>query len=275
MNPLFLENLLRNYLLEDVHYSDLTTDSIASGKTCDAYILTKEDGILAGGIFLKPLFKLLDKNTEIELLKGEGKKIKKGDIVAHIRGKDKTIFYGERTALNIVQRCSGIATKTYRLNSIIKNYKAQLTDTRKTTPGFRYFEKHAVRIGGGTNHRMGLFDCVLIKDNHIKIAGSITKAVKRVKKTIPFTTKIEIEVENLKMLKEALSLKADIIMLDNMDTENMKKAVEIANGKLILEASGNINEKNIEQVAKTGIDYISCGAAVHHAVWLDMSMEIK
>lgn len=275
MNPLFLENLLRNYLLEDAHYSDLTTDSIALGKTCDAYILTKEDGILAGGIFLEPLFKLLDKNTEIELLKGEGKKIKKGDIVAHIRGKDKTILYGERTALNIVQRCSGIATKTYRLSSIIKNYKAQLTDTRKTTPGFRYFEKYAVRIGGGTNHRMGLFDCVLIKDNHIKIAGSIKEAVKRVKKTIPFTTKIEIEVENLKMLKEALSLKTDIIMLDNMDIEKMEKVVEIANGKVILEASGNINERNIEQVAKTGVNYISCGAIIHHAVWLDMSMKIS
>ena len=275
MNPLFLENLLRNYLLEDVHYSDLTTDSISSGKTCDAYILTKEDGILAGGIFLEPLFKLLDKNIKIKLLKNEGEKIKKGDIVAHIRGKDKAILYGERTALNIIQRCSGIATKTHQLSSLIENHKAQLTDTRKTTPGFRYFEKYAVRIGGGTNHRMGLFDCVLIKDNHIKIAGSIKEAVKRVKKTIPFTTKIEVEVENLKMLKEALSLKVDIIMLDNMDIENMEKAVEIASGKLILEASGNIDETNIEQVAKTGIDYISCGVAVHHAVWLDMSMKVS
>jgi len=275
MNPLFLENLLRNYFLEDAHYSDLTTDSISSGKACDAYILTKEDGILAGGIFLEPLFKLLDKNTEIELLKGEGKRIKKGDIVAHIRGKDKTILYGERTALNIVQRCSGIATKTHQLSSLIENHKAQLTDTRKTTPGFRYFEKYAVRIGGGTNHRMGLFDCVLIKDNHIKIAGSIKEAVKRAKKTIPFTTKIEVEVENLKMLKEALSLKVDIIMLDNMDIENMEKAVEIANGKAVLEASGNINERNIEQVAKTGVNYISCGAIIHHAVWLDMSMKIS
>ncbi|MCD6129401.1 MAG: carboxylating nicotinate-nucleotide diphosphorylase [Deltaproteobacteria bacterium] len=275
MNPLFLENLLRNYFLEDAHYSDLTTDSISSDKTCDTYILTKEDGILAGGIFLEPLFKLLDKNTEIELLKGEGKRIKKGDIVAHIRGKDKTILYGERTALNIVQRCSGIATKTHQLSSLIENHKAQLTDTRKTTPGFRYFEKYAVRIGGGTNHRMGLFDCVLIKDNHIKIAGSIKEAVKRAKKTIPFTTKIEVEVENLKMLKEALSLKVDIIMLDNMDIENMEKAVEIANGKAVLEASGNINERNIEQVAKTGVNYISCGAIIHHAVWLDMSMKIS
>ncbi|MCD6133597.1 MAG: carboxylating nicotinate-nucleotide diphosphorylase [Deltaproteobacteria bacterium] len=275
MNPLFLENLLRNYLLEDAHYRDLTTDSIASGKTCDAYILAKKEGILAGGIFLKPLLELLDKNTEIELLKDEGKKIKEGDVVAHIRGKDKTILYGERTALNIIQRCSGIATKTYRLSSIIKKYKAQLTDTRKTTPGFRLFEKYAVRVGGGTNHRMGLFDCVLIKDNHIKIAGSIKEAVKRVKENIPFTTKIEVEVENLEMLKEALSLKVDIIMLDNMNIEEMKKAVKIANGKATLEASGNIDERNIEQVAKTGVDYISCGAIVHHAVWLDMSMEIK
>ena len=275
MNPLFLENLLRNYLLEDAHYSDLTTDSIASGKTCDAYILAKKEGILAGGIFLKPLLELLDKNTEIELLKDEGKKIKEGDVVAHIRGKDKTILYGERTALNIIQRCSGIATKTHRLSSIIKKYKAQLTDTRKTTPGFRLFEKYAVRVGGGTSHRMGLFDCVLIKDNHIKIAGSIKEAVKRVKENIPFTTKIEVEVENLEMLKEALSLKVDIIMLDNMNIEEMKKAVKIANGKATLEASGNIDERNIEQVAKTGVDYISCGAIVHHAVWLDMSMEIK
>ncbi len=275
MNPIFLKKVLELYILEDSYFSDITTQSIASNKKVSGTIKAKEDFILAGSIFIEPLFEIFNKPFSIEIFKKEGKQIKKGEIIAKVGVEDNVMLTAERICLNMLQRLSGIATKTRALADLIKDYKAKIVDTRKTTPGFRFFEKYAVKIGGGVNHRTGLFDAALIKDNHIKTAGSVKKAIELVKKNSSFTTKIEVECENEQMVTEAIENGADIVMLDNMSTEYMKKIVEKYNGTVIFEASGNIDENNIVDVAKTGVDFISLGSLTHHACWVDINMKLE
>ncbi len=275
MNPLFLKKIFEFYLFEDSYFSDLTTDAVSNGKKQNAIIKAKEDFVLAGSVFIEPLFKILNEPFDIKLIKKDGDFVLKGDIIANIASKDYALLYLERICLNIMQRMSGIATKTHRLAELIKDYKANIVDTRKTTPGFRFFEKYAVRIGGGTNHRMGLFDAVLIKDNHIKDAGGIEKAVNMIRNNISFTVKIEVECENMEMVEEAVECGVDIIMLDNMSADDMKRVVDTFAKAAIFEASGNIDEKNIVDVAKSGVDYISIGAITHQSVWVDINMKME
>ncbi|MGC8789958.1 MAG: carboxylating nicotinate-nucleotide diphosphorylase [Desulfurella sp.] len=273
MNRLFLENLLKSYLLEDIYYSDVTTESICKGSKTKALIKAKEDFIVAGLIFIKPIFDVLKEEAKIEFYVQEGQFVKAGSHIAVIEAKDSALLQAERLILNIIGRLSGIATKTKFYSHLIKDYKAKIVETRKTTPGFRYFEKYAVLVGGGLNHRIGLFDAILIKDNHIKIAGSITKAVELARKT-NFMKKIEVETSNIEEVKEAVSLKVDVVMLDNMDVETIQNCVSMFAGEVLFEASGNVNEDNIVEIAKTGVDFISSGSIIHHAVWVDVNMKI-
>jgi len=276
MNPLLVDELLKNYLLEDIGRVDLTTEGIYRGERAKAVIVAKEDGILAGLPFAVRVFRLLGGDFKINSSLLEGFPFSKGDILLELEGNAKTLLMGERLALNILQRLSGIATKTRKMVERIKEFPVKLLDTRKTTPGFRLFEKYAVKVGGGENHRFALYDMVLIKDNHIKVAGGIKEAVKRVRELIPPVYKIEVEVSNLKELEEALELQVDIVMLDNFPLEQVKKAVEIvqnSNNSTKVEVSGGINESNIRDYALTGIDYISSGSIIHSARWLDLSMK--
>lgn len=275
MNYPGLNDLITRALQEDIGHQDITTANLVSPSLkAKGIFLVKTSGILAGLEVSRAVFGLLDPDIVFTALKSDGEKLEPGDRIAIVEGAAATLLTGERTALNFMQRLSGIASKTYHMAEIIKPYKAQLVDTRKTTPGLRFLEKYAVKIGGGRNHRLGLFDGVIIKDNHIMAAGGIIPAVKKVRSLIPLTVKIEVEVENLEQLKEALEAGADIIMLDNMDTDTMRRAVLITNGKALLEASGGINENTIAAVAQTGVDFISSGALTHSAVSLDISFDI-
>lgn len=275
MNYPGLNDLITRALQEDIGHQDITTANLVSPSLkAKGIFLVKSSGILAGLEVSRAVFGLLDPDIVFTALKSDGEKLEPGDRIAIVEGAATTLLTGERTALNFMQRLSGIASKTYHMAEIIKPYKAQLVDTRKTTPGLRFLEKYAVKIGGGRNHRLGLFDGVIIKDNHIMAAGGIIPAVKKVRSLIPLTVKIEVEVENLEQLKEALEAGADIIMLDNMDTDTMRRAVSITNGKALLEASGGINENTIAAVAQTGVDFISSGALTHSAVSLDISFDI-
>lgn len=275
MNYPGLNDLITRALQEDIGHQDITTANLVSPSLkAKGIFLVKSSGILAGLEVSRAVFGLLDPDIVFTALKSDGEKLEPGDRIAIVEGAAATLLTGERTALNFMQRLSGIASKTYHMAEIIKPYKAQLVDTRKTTPGLRFLEKYAVKIGGGRNHRLGLFDGVIIKDNHIMAAGGIIPAVKKVRSLIPLTVKIEVEVENLEQLKEALEAGADIIMLDNMDTDTMRRAVLITNGKALLEASGGINENTIAAVAQTGVDFISSGALTHSAVSLDISFDI-
>ncbi len=275
MNPIFLEKMFEFYILEDAYFSDLTTDAISKRETKKAVIKAKQDFVLAGSVFIEPLFRILKEPFRLNLLKKDGDLVLNGEIIAEVSSKDYALLYLERICLNMMQRMSGIATKTRALSILIKDYKAKIVDTRKTTPGFRFFEKYAVRTGGGINHRTGLFDAVLIKDNHIKDANGIKSAVESARKSIPFTTKIEVECEDYGMAKEAVECGADIVMLDNMSVEDMEKIITDFKGRAIFEASGNIDENNIVDVAKSGVDYISMGALTHHAVWVDINMKME
>ncbi len=275
MNPIFLEKMFEFYMLEDAYFSDLTTDAISKRETKKAVIKAKQDFVLAGSVFIEPLFRILKEPFRLNLLKKDGDFVLNGEIIAEVSSKDYALLYLERICLNMMQRMSGIATKTRALSILIKDYKAKIVDTRKTTPGFRFFEKYAVRTGGGINHRTGLFDAVLIKDNHIKDANGIKSAVESARKSIPFTTKIEVECEDYGMAKEAIECGADIVMLDNMSVEDMEKIITDFKGRAIFEASGNIDENNIVDVAKSGVDYISMGALTHHAVWVDINMKME
>ncbi len=275
MNPIFLEKMFEFYILEDAYFSDLTTDAISKRETKKAVIKAKQDFVLAGSVFIEPLFRILKEPFRLNLLKKDGDFVLNGEIIAEVSSKDYALLYLERICLNMMQRMSGIATKTRALSILIKDYKAKIVDTRKTTPGFRFFEKYAVRTGGGINHRTGLFDAVLIKDNHIKDANGIKSAVESARKSIPFTTKIEVECEDYGMAKEAVECGADIVMLDNMSVEDMEKITTDFKGRAIFEASGNIDENNIVDVAKSGVDYISMGALTHHAVWVDINMKME
>ncbi len=274
ISPAVKDHLIM-FLKEDIGYGDITTEHIVEkDKNVKAIVKAKEPCVVAGIPFLEMLFNLFDPQSKVTVLVNDGEEIEAFKEICIVEGNVKTLLTVERTALNLLQRLSGIATLTRRMVNILKGTKAKLVDTRKTSPGLRYFEKYAARVGGATNHRMGLYDAVLIKDNHIKIAGSVKEAIRRVRSNIPFTVKIEVEVSNLKELKEALSENVDIVLLDNMDPKMLRKAVEITGGRALLEASGGVTPQNIREVAETGVDFISSGFITHHATWVDINMKI-
>jgi nicotinate-nucleotide pyrophosphorylase (carboxylating) len=271
---LILKETIRLAVLEDIGHGDITSFlTISDSKKAKANIIGKEDFVLAGMPFVKEVFTAIDPDIKIKIFFKEGSYIKKGDIIAEINGRAKGILAGERIALNILQRISGIATVTRGYANKLKGLPAKIADTRKTTPCMRFMEKYGVRIGGGVNHRFGLYDGILIKDNHIKVAGGVKKAVILAKKA-HHLLKIEVEVKNLDEFKEAVDAGADVIMLDNMSTADMKRAVKIAKGRVLLEASGNVNLNNIRSIAETGVDIISIGAITHSARSVDISIKI-
>ncbi|PKM77542.1 MAG: nicotinate-nucleotide diphosphorylase (carboxylating) [Firmicutes bacterium HGW-Firmicutes-15] len=275
MDYLGLNDLIKRALEEDVGYGDITTQSLVPPEQKARGIFSaKSPGIVAGIRVSQAVFSYLDPEIEFDVLKSDGDEIQPGDVIAVVRGKARTLLTGERLALNFLQRLSGIASKTRKMVEMIKYSKAELLDTRKTTPGLRVLEKYAVGIGGARNHRFGLFDGVMIKDNHIKTVGSIQKAVSTARQKVPHTIKIEVEVETMEQLQEAIEAHADIIMLDNMDIYEMIEAVNIVGGRALLEASGGINEGNLAEVARTGVDFISMGALTHAATSLDISFDI-
>ena len=238
-----------------------------------ADLICKQDGIVCGLDVFRRVFELLDRTSVFETLLADGDEVKKGQLMGTIYGDIRVILSGERTALNYLQRMSGIATLTHEMVTELKGYKTKLLDTRKTTPNMRPFEKYAVKVGGGTNHRYNLSDGILIKDNHIGAAGSITKAVEMAKEYAPFVRKVEVEVESIEQLKEALEAGADIIMLDNMDNATMKQAVELVAGKAETECSGNVTKERLKEIAEIGVDFVSCGALTHSAPIMDVSLK--
>jgi nicotinate-nucleotide pyrophosphorylase (carboxylating) len=271
-----IDNIIINSLKEDMPSGDITTDNIIDeNAVSDAKMIAKDSGVIAGLDIAKRVFQLLDPDVKFEKHFEDGQCVNKGDVIATIHGKTRALLKGERTALNILQRLSGIATKTREYADKIKHLKAKVVDTRKTTPGIRVMEKYAVRVGGGTNHRFCLSDGVLIKDNHIKAAGGIKNAINLVRDKIPHTIKIEVETETIDEVIEAIDGKADIIMLDNMGLDIMKEAVKIINGKAIVEASGNVNLDSIVEIAETGVDIISVGSLTHSVKAFDISMKIS
>jgi nicotinate-nucleotide pyrophosphorylase (carboxylating) len=273
-----LDKIIKNALSEDIGMGDITTSAIVSDLvTGKGVFLVKQDGIIAGLNLLETFFKISDPDLEFVKYIEDGSHINSGQIAAGISGKAASLLTLERIALNFLQRMSGIATLTGVFVDKIKHTKARLLDTRKTAPGLRAIDKLAVKIGGGTNHRIGLYDMFLIKDNHIAVAGSITKAVQackefRLRKNVQ--VKIEVETTNIEQVNEALSCTPDFIMLDNFQLNDMTKAVKLINGKCLIEASGRINENNIREIAETGVDFISVGALTHSAKALDISLEI-
>lgn len=269
-----IDEYILNALKEDITSEDVTTNAVMpEDKAGRADLICKQDGIICGLPVFKRTFELLDENAVFESNYKDGDEVKKGDVIGVIKGDIKALLTGERTALNYLQRMSGIATLTHEMVSELKGYKTKLLDTRKTTPNMRPFEKYAVKIGGGTNHRYNLSDGILIKDNHIGAAGSVAKAIQMCKEYAPFVRKVEVEVENLEMLQEALDAKADIIMLDNMDNETMRKAVEMVQGKAETECSGNVTKERLKEIAEIGVDYVSCGALTHSAPIMDVSLK--
>ncbi len=268
------DELILSALREDITSEDITTNSVMREyKLGEVELICKQDGIIAGLDVFKRVFKLLDEETEVNLFVKDGTEVKKGEKLGALRGDIRVLLSGERTALNFLQRMSGIATYTHSIATLLKGSKTKLLDTRKTTPNMRIFEKYAVKVGGGYNHRYNLSDGILLKDNHIGAAGGVNEAVKMAKEYAPFVRKIEVEVENLDMLKEALLAGADIIMLDNMSVEDMKEAVKLASGKAETECSGNVTKENIERLIDIGVDYISSGALTHSAPILDLSLK--
>jgi nicotinate-nucleotide pyrophosphorylase (carboxylating) len=273
-DSLLLKETIRIAIYEDIGHGDITSLLIVPEyKKAKASIIAKEDLILAGMPFIKEVFNAIDPGVEIQIFFDEGSRVKKGDIIAKISGSARSLLAGERISLNILQRISGIATMTNQYVKKVNGLPVKIADTRKTIPGMRLMEKYGVRIGGGVNNRFGLYDGILIKDNHIKVAGGVKRAIELAKKG-HHLLKIEVEVKNLDELKEALDAGADVIMLDNMSITDMKKAVKIAKGKAILEASGNVNLENIRSIAETGVDIISIGALTHSARAVDTSMKI-
>jgi len=268
------DELILNALREDITSEDITTNSVMREyKLGEVELICKEDGVIAGLEVFKRVFELLDEKTEISFLCKDGDEVKKGEKLGVIRGDVRVLLSGERTALNYLQRMSGIATYTRSVARLLEGSKTKLLDTRKTTPNMRVFEKYAVKVGGGYNHRYNLSDGILLKDNHIGAAGGVKEAVRMAKEYAPFVRKIEIEVENLDMLQEALDAGADIIMLDNMSVEDMKTAVQMAAGKAETECSGNVTRENVARLVDIGVDYISSGALTHSAPILDLSLK--
>jgi nicotinate-nucleotide pyrophosphorylase (carboxylating) len=275
LNWILVDEIIRNGLKEDINNIDLTTDNLVDDEEmCRAYMIAKEDGVIAGLHVVKRVFETLDDNIKVNFKVKDGDKVKEGSKVAEIEGKTRAILKGERLALNLIQRMSGIATTANRYSERVKDYPVKIVDTRKTTPGLRILEKYAVRIGGCCNHRYNLSEAVMLKDNHIKVAGGIREAILKIKKRIPFTVKVEVEVESIEELKEAIEVGVDIVMLDNMNLKEMKEAVKIGKGKVILEASGGITEESLVEVAKTGVDIISMGALTHSVNAMDISLSI-
>ena len=268
------DKLIRMALQEDITSEDVSTNAVmrsAVKGTVD--LIAKEDGIIAGLDVYARVFQILDEKTEISFNFKDGEAVKKGDLLGTVTGDIRVLLSGERVALNYLQRMSGIATYTKQVSKLLEGSKVTLLDTRKTTPNCRVFEKYAVRIGGGCNHRYNLSDGVLLKDNHIGAAGSVAKAVAMAKEYAPFVRKIEIEVETMDQVKEAVEAGADIIMLDNMTPEMMKEAVELIAGRAQTECSGNITKENIAKILETGVDFVSSGALTHSAPILDISMK--
>lgn len=268
------DQLIRMALQEDITSEDVSTNAVMPTEvkgTVD--LIAKEDGIIAGLDVYTRVFQILDEKTEIDFKCKDGDEVKKGERMATVTGDIRVLLSGERVALNYLQRMSGIATYTRQVAKLLEGSKVTLLDTRKTTPNCRVFEKYAVRVGGGCNHRYNLSDGVLLKDNHIGAAGSITKAITMAKEYAPFVRKIEIEVETLEQVKEAVEAGADIIMLDNMTPEVMKQAVELIDGRAQTECSGNITKENIARIREIGVDFVSSGALTHSAPILDISMK--
>lgn len=269
-----VDDYILNTLKEDITSEDVSTNAVMpESKQGRADLICKQDGIVCGLDVFERTFKLLDETSRFEANFSDGDFVKKGELIGVIYGDVKAILSGERTALNYLQRMSGIATMTREYSDELKDYKTVLLDTRKTTPNMRPFEKHAVKVGGGTNHRYNLSDGVLLKDNHIGAAGSVTNAIRMAKAYAPFVRKIEIETETLEQVKEALEAGADIIMLDNMDNETMRKAVEMIDGRAQTECSGNVTKQRLREIAEIGVDFVSCGALTHSAPIMDVSLK--
>lgn len=271
-----IDPIIEAGLKEDVNTGDLTTDLLISADTkTTAIMIAKADGIIAGLPVAEQIFRKLDQNVQFKAEISDGDRVKKGDLICTIHGAYRALLTGERLALNFLQRMSGIATETARYVEAVKEFKTEILDTRKTVPGLRLLDKYAVKAGGGTNHRIGLYDMVMIKDNHISVAGGISNAVKAIRPNIPSTIKIEVETTTMAEVQEALDAGADIIMLDNMDNEAMIAAVKLIDGRAKVEASGNMNLQRVREVAATGVDFISIGALTHSVVALDISQKIK
>lgn len=269
-----MDSLIIQALREDITSEDMTTNAVMpETKRGEVQLLCKEDGVIAGLEVFKRVFEILDDTTEIKAFFKDGDVVKKNDLLAVVSGDVRVLLSGERTALNYLQRMSGIATHTRRLVKCLIGTKTKLLDTRKTTPNMRIFEKYAVKVGGGHNHRFNLSDGILIKDNHIDAAGGVKEAIGLVKEYAPFVRKIEVEVENLEMLSEAIEAGADIIMLDNMDADTMRRAVKIIDGRAQIECSGNVTEEHLDEISKIGVDFVSCGALTHSSSVLDISLK--
>lgn len=278
MNPITMQLVADKYirlaLEEDINSEDVSTNAVMPAyKKGEVQLICKEDGIIAGLPVFERVFTLLDPQTKVNFLVQDGDTVKNGQLLATVTGDIRVLLSGERTALNYLQRLSGIAIYTNRVAKLLEGTKTKLLDTRKTTPGMRIFEKYAVRIGGGYNHRYNLSDGVLLKDNHIDAAGGVTCAIKAARNYAPFVRKIEVETENLDMVKEAVEAGADIIMLDNMTTEQMAEAIRLIDGRAKTECSGNITKENIETITRLGVDYVSSGALTHSAPILDISLK--
>lgn len=268
------DDLILSALKEDITGEDISTNSVMPHyQLGEVELICKEDGVIAGLEVFRRVFELLDEKTEVTFSCQDGDTVNKGQKLGVLRGDIRVLLSGERTALNYLQRMSGIATYTRTVADLLKGTKTKLLDTRKTTPGMRIFEKYAVKVGGGYNHRYNLSDGILLKDNHIGAAGGVKQAVRMAKEYAPFVRKIEIEVENLDMLKEALEAGADIIMLDNMSVEDMKEAVRLTAGKAETECSGNVTKENVAKLVDIGVDYISSGALTHSSPILDLSLK--
>jgi nicotinate-nucleotide pyrophosphorylase (carboxylating) len=270
-----IEQLIRSALEEDIGPGDITTlSTVAAEARGKGLFRAKRDGVVAGLVLIEKIFAVLDTRVTVRCLSRDGDSVTRGTVVAEAEGPARALLMGERTALNFLQRLSGTATLTRRYVEAIKDFPCKLIDTRKTTPGFRMLEKYAVRMGGGTNHRFGLYDAALVKDNHIAAAGSIGGAVKLIRVQAPFMAKIEVECETVDEVREALAAGADVIMLDNMNTQQMAEAVRLVNKRAWIEASGGITIENLREVAATGVDFISAGALTHSAPAVDFNMKI-
>ena len=275
LSKFYVKDHVKSALMEDIGYGDITTENLAEDTDyLKAELNTRCDGILCGCEVFKTVFDVLSNDVKIKFYFKDGDTIKKGDKIADVEGPAKDLLMGERVSLNYIQRMSGIATETRKYQDAIVPYSAKIVDTRKTTPNFRAFEKYSVKIGGGALHRFNLSDCAMIKDNHIRLAGSLTNAVNKLRKNISHAHKIEVECDTLEQVKEAVDVKADIIMLDNMSVETMKKAVEIINHQAIVEASGNVNLSTVNAIASTGVDIISSSAIVAKAPTLDLGFDM-
>jgi nicotinate-nucleotide pyrophosphorylase (carboxylating) len=271
-----VDRIIETALAEDIHTGDLTTLAVVpQQREANARLVAKEDLLLAGIAVAERVFSFLDPSTEFTALFSDGAKVPRGELIATLRGNAAILLQGERVALNLLQRMCGIATQTSRYVDAVAGTGARIVDTRKTTPGLRVLEKYAVRVGGGINHRTGLYDGILIKENHIAAAGGIAEAIRRARSYIPHTLKIEIETETLSQVQEALEAGADIIMLDNMDNEKMRLAVDIIGRRALVEASGGVNLETVAGIAGTGVDIISVGALTHSVRAMDISMLLE